>query len=125
MTDILKKEKHFEKVALVNFFQGDEDILIELVKSFTETYDVNLINLEESITNLDYILWERSAHTLKSMLKTVQSNELAEICSELECLGRDEGNERIGKEKLESLRPSLIELIAELSLFLEQLCERK
>lgn len=111
--------KHFNREELVDFFSGDEEILRELVKSFCENHKKLVTDLSDSIKSKDYVIWERSAHTLKSLLNTVQALEMAEISLELEEMGRN-GISNLAEIKLEKLKRQLDLLVLELSSFLKE-----
>jgi HPt (histidine-containing phosphotransfer) domain-containing protein len=70
-------------VALENT-GGDESLLLELIGPFIEEANERLGHLRQALKEQDYVLLNRAAHTLKSLLRTFGASSIMVRAQELE-----------------------------------------
>ncbi len=69
---------------------GQPNILTRVIRLFLENSQKTIQALETAISNGDPVALQRNAYSLRSSCSTVGATALAEICSELETLGKAE-----------------------------------
>ncbi len=70
-------------VALENT-GGDEALLRELIGPFVEEANERLGHLRQALKEQDYVLLNRAAHTLKSLLRTFGASSIMTMAQQLE-----------------------------------------
>lgn len=93
-------------------FDGDEELIGELIEIFESSYPNKLIEVKEALSSKDYGKLELHAHTLKGMIVNFFSKDLKEAAFYLEKMGRDKRDED-GSKYLEILEAGLPVLITE------------
>ena len=75
--------------ALLDAFDNDPNFFKEVVDIFVNDYPAMITTLQESISENDAALMQRTAHSLKGMLRNFQAEAAALKALKLEELGRD------------------------------------
>jgi len=83
----LLEEAAIEKIRKLQR-DGQPNIVIKVIELFFENTKKIIFALESAISNGDNANLQRSAYSLKSSCSTVGATNLAQLCSELENLGR-------------------------------------
>lgn len=99
--------------SLKSHFDGDEELIGELVEVFEETYPETLANIEKAINDQSTKDLELHAHTLKGMLANFFVDKLKELAFQLEKIGR-EGNLGDVSDQAEQLKSEIPKMLAEL-----------
>jgi HPt (histidine-containing phosphotransfer) domain-containing protein len=98
-------------VALQNA-GGDESLLVEVFGLFLEEAQERLSHIHQALRDQDYVLLNRSAHTLKSLLRTVGAASAMASAEQLEFHFRELAEDRRKVEKgapdAEAIAPSRI-----------------
>ena len=85
MTEQPKKaEQVIDWSAALESTGGDEAMLIDLIGPFIEEAQERLAHIHQAIKSQDYVLLNRSAHTLKSLLRTFGASSVMVLAEELE-----------------------------------------
>ena len=95
---------------LKTHFAGDEELILELVDVFNETYPEVLSSMKNAANDGDFKNLELHAHTLKGMIANFFASELKDAAFELEKMGREQtlGDSEAYINKLESGLPALV-----------------
>ncbi len=95
---------------LKTHFAGDEELILELVDVFNETYPDVLSSIKSAARDGDFKNLELHAHTLKGMIANFFASELKDAAFELEKMGREQKLGDSGPHiiKLESGLPALV-----------------
>jgi protein-histidine pros-kinase len=93
-------------------FDGDDELILELLDVFESTYPKTLASLENAIHEKNYSDLELHAHTLKGMIANFFAPELKEAAFILEKSGR-ESAEIDFNPSLTQLKSQLPDLIQE------------
>ena len=83
---------------------GDEEILAEVIDSYLEEAPPRIRAIASSVAAQDAVALRNSAHALKSLSLTMGANALAQLCGELEAMGRV-GTTASARELVEQLDP--------------------
>ena len=97
-------------------FEGDEDILEELVQDFDKVFASMLDEIKKSLTAKDFEVLERSSHTLKGVISNFFCEELRLITLSIETKSRNGSTEGI-EEELHTLELEIPKMIIELKEF--------
>lgn len=99
-------------VALQNA-GGDESLLQELIDPFLEEAQQRLSHMHQALRDQDYVLLNRSAHTLKSLLRTFGALSAMSSAEELEFqfkeLVEDRRKTEKGEPDAKAVTPSRID----------------
>jgi len=79
----------FDKDALMEHFEGDTEIIEELIEVFEMSYPETLDSLQEAITESDSKSIELHAHTLKGMLSNFFAAGLKDKAFRIEQMGKN------------------------------------
>lgn len=110
--------KYLDQKALLAHFQGDEEMIEELVEVFSQTYPELVHELEEALKTKDKELFERSAHTLKGMIANFFALEIQADYYALEQKGK-EGNFEDTQTEIKDVTHKTQQLLKELEQFVE------
>ena len=96
---------------LMLHFEGDEELIGELLEVFETSYPETLASLKKSLTEKSIKDLELHAHTMKGMVSNFFSKELKDAAFELEKMGREGKieNENQFLEILEAGLPKMIQ----------------
>lgn len=94
-------------------FEGDEDILEELVQDFDDSLFEMFGEIKTSLDAKDFETLERAAHTLKGVISNFFCEELRLICLSMEEKARATSTEGIDSE-LQVLKLEVPKMILEL-----------
>ena len=94
-------------------FDGDEELIGELVEVFETSYPETLSSIKASIENSNYNDLELHAHTMKGMIANFFAEELKEAAFILEKMGRDKKAEGT-EEQIAKLEQGLPVLVSEI-----------
>jgi HPt (histidine-containing phosphotransfer) domain-containing protein len=83
---------------------GDREFLLELATEFLASFEVSWERLKGAVQRGEYGEVDFQAHTLKSALGNLGAVGAAEICGELERIGRFKGDLELGGRLVEELR---------------------
>lgn len=103
----------FEKEKLLGHFDGDEELIGDLLEIFESSYNEPLTKLKEALEQSDAKGVELHAHTLKGMLSNFFIDDLIEVAFGIEKMGRS-GNlagYEASYEKLASELPNVVTTI--------------
>lgn len=91
-------------------FDGDEEMIGEIVEMFRETYPEVLNGLKVAVKDSDSKQIEYFAHTLKGMIANFFAEGLKDACSQLELMGKNQklSNEQELLDKIETGIPLLL-----------------
>ena len=105
--------KYLNVDALKSHFDGDEEMIRELLEIFESTYEEILIDAINAANDQSYSDLEHAAHTLKGMVANFFSEDLKNAAFELEKMGKN--GELIGDVKpiLDLLTTGIPDLIQE------------
>ena len=78
-----------DRQSLLEAFEGDRDLFNELVEIFVSDYPGMLTALQEAVKNKDAETLNRTAHSLKGMLRNFQAESAADTAFELEKRGKE------------------------------------
>ncbi len=94
-------------------FDGDEELILELLEVFESTYPGTLTSVETAIKEQSFSDLELHAHTLKGMIANFFSEELKEAAFRLEKSGREKKDEGLDQplKVLQEKLPLLVEEI--------------
>ena len=107
----MNNTKYLNVQALKSHFDGDEEMIADLIEMFESEYSEILNNSKIAIESKNYSALELSAHTLKGMISNFFAEELKIAAQELETMGRNSEliNAEILFDKLLVGIPKLIE----------------
>ena len=92
---------------------GDEALLIDLIGPFIEEAQERLAHIHQALKAQDYVLLNRSAHTLKSLLRTFGASSVMVLAEQLEDhfgeLAADQRDIEKGKKDPSVITPSRVE----------------
>ncbi len=98
-------------------FDGDEELIGDLLEVFESTYPDTLNAIKTSAGENDYSNLELHAHTLKGMIANFFAQELKEYAFSLEKMGREKTAEG-AEEYIAKLEAGLPELVKEIRSFI-------
>ncbi len=84
----MSNKKYVNVSALKSHFDGDEEMIADLLEIFETTYGEILNDTKSAVQSNSYSELEHSAHTLKGMIANFFSEELKNAAYELEQMGR-------------------------------------
>ena len=92
-------------------FDGDEELIGEIVEVFEMTYPEAFTALKNALDQQNWKEVELHAHTLKGMVANFFASELKDACFSLEQIGRDGGGQETGGHLnvLEEKLPQMME----------------
>lgn len=101
---------------LKTHFAGDEELILELVTVFEETYPETISGIKNSIVKNDFKNLELHAHTLKGMIANFFAADLKDAAFELEKMGREQNihDPDATIQKLESEIPNMVKELREM-----------
>jgi len=102
--------------ALCDHFSGDEELIVDLIDFFEDSYHDTLNPLKVALASQSYSDIEFHAHTLKGMIANFFSKDLKEYASILESQGKDKQLEN-PDDLFEKLKVGIPVLIEELKHF--------
>ncbi len=105
--------KSFNGPLLKEQFEGDEEILVEMIKNFQNSCPNLLKSLRSSVEEKDADKLSLSAHTFKGVFSNFFAEEAVKLAYELEMCGR--------KGQLENSQSLLERLERELALLLDEI----
>ena len=79
----------FAPLNIVRLFDGDPELLAEVVSLFLETYPQLLSSIEDAILRKDAAALCRAAHTLKGAVANFGAKAVVEQAEALETMGKD------------------------------------
>jgi protein-histidine pros-kinase len=94
-------------------FDGDEELIGELVEVFETSYPETLTSIKASTVSNNFKDLELHAHTMKGMISNFFSEELKEAAFVLEKMGRDEKSDGF-QQYVDILEEGLPKLVAEI-----------
>lgn len=102
---------NFDKHALIEHFEGDGEIITELVELFEVSYPETLEKLKLAITENNTKEIELHAHTLKGMLANFFASNLREKAFKIEQMGKNKNTENalVVYNEILSIIPELVE----------------
>ncbi|MCU0872234.1 MAG: Hpt domain-containing protein [Pirellulaceae bacterium] len=77
-------EQVVDWAAALKSTDGDEAMLIDLIPPFLEEAQERLSHIHDALNSQDYVLANRSAHTLKSLLRTFGASSAMLLAEQLE-----------------------------------------
>lgn len=95
-------------------FDGDEELILELLEVFEESYPETLSLLKKSLEESNAKDLELHAHTLKGMVSNFFAQSLKEAAFSLEKMGRSEDFSSEGSAHITILEKGLPELVVEI-----------
>lgn len=110
--------KLIDKDKLFEHYDGDTEILTELVGIFEETYPETISELKTAISERNFKNIELHAHTLKGMIGNFFDDTLKEKTFLLEKIGR-EGSGNISVDDVIIIESDLVTLIDHLKSILK------
>lgn len=92
-------------------FDGDEELIVELLEVFEATYPKTLASVEKAMKEKNHSELELHAHTLKGMISNFFADELKEASYALEKSGREKIDTDLDKwlKILKDKLPGLVE----------------
>ncbi len=78
--------------------EGTPDIVVKVLDMYLENSPKLVNDIEQAVQRHDVVALHLAAHTLKSSSATLGATALAELCKELEALGRKGGQQRAGEQ---------------------------
>lgn len=101
------------KEQILLHFEGDEELIGELIEVFDTSYPATLDSIELAIKDLDFKNLELHAHTLKGMIANFFAEDLKNAAFSLEKMGKEKklGNVESEIETLVNGLPLLIDEI--------------
>ena len=105
--------KYLNVRELKTHFDGDEEMISELVEIFDSTYGGILNDTKVAVEGKSFTELEHSAHTLKGMIANFFAEDLKIAAQELETMGRNSELSN-AETQLEKLIVGIPELIKEL-----------
>jgi PAS domain S-box-containing protein len=113
------KEEILNRQSMLKAFEDDRDLFKELVEIFISDYPAMLTALHDAVKNKDAETLNRTAHSLKGMLRNFQAEAAADTAFELEKRGKEK---RL--EDIDALIGALEEQIAAVERNLKSLVEK-
>ena len=98
--------QYFDPTYLKSISFDDKEFTIEIIETFMDTINNDLINLEESLSENDYDAASKFAHKIKSNIKILLCNEAFEIIEQIERFAikkLDDGSTKLKYERLKWL----------------------
>lgn len=80
----------WDKEALLERIDNDEEMLEELIEDFNDCIDEMLEELESVLQNSDWETVERQAHTIKGMLANIGADYAKETAFKIEDIARSD-----------------------------------
>ncbi len=105
--------KFTDSQALCDHFSGDEELIVDLIEFFEDSYNDTLNPLKDALASETFRDIELHAHTLKGMIANFFSSELKDYAEQLEVQGKE--------KKLESADALVEKLVAGIPLLIEEL----
>lgn len=109
----MTETKYLNVQELKAHFDGDEEMIGELVEIFDSTYGDILNDTKAALEAKSFTELEHSAHTLKGMIANFFAEDLKVAAQELEVMGRNSELNN-AETQLEKLIVGIPELIKEL-----------
>ena len=108
---------NFDKDALMEHFDGDNEIIVELIEVFEMSYPETLESLKTAIIEGNAKEIELHAHTLKGMLSNFFAMELKEKAFSIEQMGKDSSVDNAGSvyEEISDKMPALVDDLKKLA----------
>lgn len=110
------KNLNFDK--FLQNYRGLEDIVPTIVDSFLQHKESLLKNLEDSITERDFIKIERAAHTIKGSVSNFYAEIIMNAAKEIEMFAKLQNLSEV-QLKFKQLQPLYSSFCADLKLELE------
>lgn len=101
-----------DKEQLKLHFEGDEELIAELIEVFESTYPETLDQVKTAVVGSDFKNLELHAHTLKGMIANFFAEELKNAAFSLEKMGREQKLGNVDQE-IETLVKGLPLLVEE------------
>jgi HPt (histidine-containing phosphotransfer) domain-containing protein len=112
--------KYINEIALIEKKEMlGEELLIEIIDMFLDSYSGSLNNIEDNIKNSDFPSLIFNAHSFKNDLGNFGSQEVIDLAYQLEKKGRD--NDTSGLDELfKNIKATIEHLAVELKEFKNQ-----
>lgn len=104
----------YSKDDLMANFEGDEDILIDLISEFEDKSSNLILDIKVAVETKDADKFKISAHTFKGVVSNFYAEELRLIAYDLEKMGMDK-NFTGAIEKIDQLSSLLSKLLIQLA----------
>lgn len=102
---------------LSTHFDGEEEMIGELVEVFEQSYPQTISELKNSIVANDFELMERSAHSLKGMVANFFAASIKDTCFTLEKMGKEQSLDG-ADDLIKTIEKDILELLKELKALL-------
>ena len=103
------EEAAYDRNAILEILDGDEELLRELVRVFLDDYPDHLAQIHQALDTSDAEQMERAAHTLKGAASNFSAAPVTDKALELENMGKD-GDLAQAAEALAALEARMQEL---------------
>ncbi len=100
----------FDRDTILERFDGDEDLLQEVIDTFLADAPLKLSALEQALQAEDWDRMEARAHALKGNALTMAARSSAELCAKLEEAAKS-GDANEASEAYESVRAELVQVM--------------
>ncbi|MBT0811289.1 response regulator [Litoribacter ruber] len=89
---------------LEQVFNGDQEIIIEIVEDYLHHHDIMIAELHDTLANENYSMAASILHKIRSSLQTVGLNSLYKTLTDMEQIAKNEGNGKKLKVLFEEVR---------------------
>jgi CheY-like chemotaxis protein len=117
MTENLREPiEQIDRASLLERVEGDQDLLTEMIHLFQEDAPHLLATMRDALQRSDFVLLERSAHSLKGAVSNLSAKTTAAAALQLENDAKNKDAESAGKSLVQveravkQLLPALAEL---------------
>jgi HPt (histidine-containing phosphotransfer) domain-containing protein len=105
-----------DRVSLMARVEGDQELLTEMIQIFKEEAPALMAAMRSALQSGDWIVLERSAHSLKGAASNLSSKSAASVALKLEhdAQNKDEGSAKLSLAEVERVMQLLLPALSDI-----------